>query len=62
DIDYAVLVTDCKAYCQYIDQQIAQHPEVFPAAISQGERFRGGHFTTARADDASRLPSKYARG
>lgn len=41
DIDYAALVKNREAYRQYLNQQIAQHPELFPAAISQGYRFHG---------------------
>lgn len=41
DIDYATLADDRAAYRQYLDQQIAAHPELFPAEISQGYRFHG---------------------
>lgn len=41
DMDYAGLVEDRAAYRQYLDHQIEQHPELFPAAISQGYRFHG---------------------
>ncbi|MGB3292176.1 MAG: hypothetical protein WBB01_04170, partial [Phormidesmis sp.] len=39
DIDYTTLVEDRAAYRQYLDQQIAAHPELFPAEISEGYRF-----------------------
>jgi len=41
DINYADLVEDRDAYREYLDHQIEQHPELFPAAISQGYRFHG---------------------
>jgi len=41
DIDYAALVEDRAAYRQYLNEQIKAHPELFPAAISQGYRFHG---------------------
>ena len=40
-IDYRALVEDRVAYRQYLDEQIAQHPELFPAEIEQGYRFHG---------------------
>lgn len=39
DIDYDSLVADRAAYRQYLDQQIEQHPELFPTEIRQGYRF-----------------------
>jgi hypothetical protein len=30
DLDYATLVADREAFRQYLDQQIAAHPELFP--------------------------------
>lgn len=41
DIDYATLVEDRERYQTYLDKQIAQHPELFPADISGGYRFHG---------------------
>lgn len=41
DLDYATLVEDREAYHQYLDQQIALHPELFPEAIHNGYRFHG---------------------
>lgn len=32
---------DRKGFRQYLDQQIAQHPELFPAEISEGYCFHG---------------------
>jgi hypothetical protein len=40
-IDYAALVADRSAYRQYLDEQIEQHPELFPVDIQQGYRFHG---------------------
>ncbi len=41
EIDYEELVEDREAYRQYLDKQIASHPELFPEAIEQGYRFHG---------------------
>lgn len=41
DIDYDSLVEDRSAYQEYLEHQIKQHPELFPAAITQGYRFHG---------------------
>ena len=41
DLDYATLVADREAFRQYLDQQIAAHPELFPAGIEAGYRFHG---------------------
>ena len=40
-IDYRKLVDDRAAYRQYLDEQIKQHPELFPVAIEDGYRFHG---------------------
>ncbi len=40
-MDYAALVADRRAYRQYLDEQIEQHPELFPVDIQQGYRFHG---------------------
>jgi hypothetical protein len=39
--DYDVLVNDTPAFRSYLDQMIAQHPELFPAEIVQGYCFHG---------------------
>jgi hypothetical protein len=41
DLDYATLVADREAFRQYLDQQIAAHPELFPTGIEAGYRFHG---------------------
>ena len=41
DIDYDGLVENRTVYREYLDQQIAAHPELFPAEIAQGYRFHG---------------------
>ena len=41
DMDYAQLVSERKAYRHYLDQVIEQHPELFPAEISEGYCFHG---------------------
>ena len=41
DIDYDQLVEDREAYRRYLGRQIADHPELFPAAIEGGYRFHG---------------------
>lgn len=41
DIDYPHLVSDRKAFRRYLDRMIAEHPELFPAEISQGYCFHG---------------------
>ena len=41
DLDYATLVEDREAFRQYLDQQIAAHPELFPERIEGGHRFHG---------------------
>jgi len=41
DVEYARLVADREAYRQYLNGQIEQHPELFPAEIKQGYRFHG---------------------
>jgi hypothetical protein len=40
-MDYDKLVKDRKAFRQYLDQQITQHPELFPAEIEHGYCFHG---------------------
>jgi len=40
-INYDQLVEDRESYRQYLNEQIEQHPELFPASISQGYRFHG---------------------
>jgi hypothetical protein len=39
--EYATLVKQTKAFRQYLDQQIALHPELFPREIGAGYRFHG---------------------
>ena len=41
EIDYEQLVEEREAYRQYLDKQIASHPELFPEVIEQGYRFHG---------------------
>jgi hypothetical protein len=41
DLDYAPLVEDREAFRQYLDEQIATHPELFPEGIEAGYRFHG---------------------
>lgn len=41
EIDYEQLVEDRDAFRQYLNQQIAAHPELFPQEIDQGYRFHG---------------------
>ena len=40
-IDYNALVENRERYRAYLEQQIAQHPELFPVEISSGYRFHG---------------------
>ena len=40
-IDYEQLVEDRAAYREYLDTQIAAHPELFPEGIAGGYRFHG---------------------
>lgn len=40
-IDYSELVEDREAYRAYLNEQIEEHPELFPEAIEQGYRFHG---------------------
>jgi hypothetical protein len=40
-VDYEKLVKDTPAFRQYLDQQIAQHPELFPEQIKDGYCFHG---------------------
>jgi hypothetical protein len=39
--EYATLVKQTKAFRQYLDQQIALHPELFPKEIGAGYSFHG---------------------
>jgi hypothetical protein len=39
--DYDTLVNDTAAFRAYLDQMIAAHPELFPAAIDEGYCFHG---------------------
>ena len=41
EIDYDQLVENRESYREYLDAQIAAHPELFPEAIEQGYRFHG---------------------
>ncbi|MCM1981293.1 hypothetical protein [Lyngbya confervoides] len=41
EIDYATLVEDRDRFRAYLDEQIAQHPELFPVEIAGGYRFHG---------------------
>ena len=41
EINYDKLVEDREAYRQYLNEQIATHPELFPEAICHGYRFHG---------------------
>jgi hypothetical protein len=40
-IDYSELVNDTPAFRAYLDQQIAQHPELFPEQIKDGYCLHG---------------------
>jgi hypothetical protein len=40
-VDYAQLVDDTPGFRAYLDAQIAEHPELFPAEISSGYSFHG---------------------
>jgi hypothetical protein len=40
-VDYDQLVKDRKRFRLYLDQLIAQHPELFPSEIAQGYCFHG---------------------
>ena len=40
-VDYNQLVKDRQGFRQYLDQLIAQHPELFPSEIVQGYCFHG---------------------
>jgi hypothetical protein len=40
-IDYEQLVKDTPAFRVYLDQQIREHPELFPQGIEQGYCFHG---------------------
>jgi hypothetical protein len=39
--NYSELVENREAYRGYLNAEIAQHPELFPAGIEQGYRFHG---------------------
>ena len=39
--EYEALVKDAVAYRQYLDEQIQQHPELFPPEIKQGYQMHG---------------------
>jgi hypothetical protein len=41
DVDYEKLVKDRKAFRQYLDELIEEHPEIFPADIIEGYCFHG---------------------
>lgn len=41
DLDYATFVEDSEVFRQYLDKQIAAHPELFPEGIEAGYRFHG---------------------
>lgn len=41
DLDYNALVEDSKTFRQYLDEQIADHPELFPEGIEAGYRLHG---------------------
>ncbi|WP_035984872.1 PLP-dependent transferase [Leptolyngbya sp. KIOST-1] len=41
DLDYATLVEDREAFRQYLDEQIAAHPELFPEGIEAGQIHAG---------------------
>ncbi|MFG6103182.1 hypothetical protein U2F10_33390 [Leptothoe sp. EHU-05/26/07-4] len=40
-IDYDQLVEDREAYREYLNEQIASYPELFPEGIEEGYRFHG---------------------
>lgn len=40
-LDYECLVADREAFRQYLNDQIAVHPELFPSGIEAGYRFHG---------------------
>jgi hypothetical protein len=41
EVEYKDLVEDTVAYRAYLDRMIEQHPELFPADISEGYSFHG---------------------
>ena len=41
DLDYGALVEDREAFRQYLNEQMAAHPELFPEGIESGYRFHG---------------------
>jgi hypothetical protein len=46
DVDYNCLVVDRKAFRAYMDEMIAQYPELFPVGIKAGYRFHGFMYST----------------
>ena len=42
---YSAIVEDLEAFRQYLDEEIAQHPELFPVAIAGGYRFYGMRYS-----------------
>ncbi|MBT9317295.1 hypothetical protein [Leptothoe spongobia] len=46
DIDYDQLVEDRDAYREYLNEQIASHPELFPEGIDAGYQFHGWVMST----------------
>lgn len=41
NLSYEALVEDREAFRQYLNDQIAAHPELFPEGIESGYRFHG---------------------
>lgn len=60
-VEYDTLVQDRKAFRQYLDQQIAQHPELFPTEIEAGYCFHGFR-TSAKLGLVSRRIRLVANG
>jgi len=61
EVEYETLVQDRQAFRQYLDQQIAQHPELFPSAIEAGYGFHGFR-TSAKLGLVSRRIRLVANG
>lgn len=53
DLDYEQLVSDTQAFRKYLDQQIAEHPELFPEEIREGYCFHG-FVTSGKLDVVTR--------
>lgn len=60
-VDYDKLVKERKAFRQYLDQLIVEHPELFPVEINQGYCFHGFR-TSAKLGLVSRRIRLVANG